>query len=412
MAKEKNIQLVSPSSQEALEELIRDPYLERLEDLLAEFNLFDVLGIARREPLHSAFLAWLLNPRGSHGLRDYFLRRFLSEAVAEGQIADVTPLDVDGWKLTDIEVVTERHKIDILLIDEADGFVCLIENKIGAGEHSDQLGRYLRTVESQYEGLTPLPIFLTPDATEPDEEEDAERWAPFDYGKVAALIDRTLDTRGSTISASVHSFLDQYKGALGRHVLDTADNIGELALQIYNNHRDAIDLIINAKPALEAAGWDVIDLQVEQYASLFQADYHSKWYHRFYSPWLDEIPELKEGRGWTESGRILLFEVKYRERRLVLNVGPGPDVTRKRLYDLVQRDGVPGVAMRRARKLSKTYHIVYSKPLLGKGGSPQPDYEKAQPQIEQVIANFIENDYWPLVNAIRVEFGLPAASPP
>ena len=239
-----------------LQALILDSDLERLEDLLAEFNLFDVLGIARGEPQHSAFLAWLLSPRGSHGLRDYFLRRFLSEAVAEGQIADITPLDVDGWKLTNIEVATERHKIDILLVDETDGFVCLVENKIGAGEQSDQLGRYLRTVESEYEGLIPLPIFLTPEGREPDEEEDAERWVPFDYGKVAALIERTLETRGSTISASVHSFLNQYKGALGRHVLDTADNIDELALQIYNNHRVAIDIIINAKTAPGAMGWD------------------------------------------------------------------------------------------------------------------------------------------------------------
>ena len=175
------------SSEEALQKLILDEDLQRLEDLLDEFNLFDVLKIERRESQHSALLAWLLDARGSHGLRDYFLRRFLSEVAAEAykrkitdvtplivdsevaveaykqKITDVTPLVVDGWKLSDIEVVTERHNIDIMLIDETDGFVCFIENKIGAGEHSNQLTHYLETVDREYGGLKSLPIFLTPD---------------------------------------------------------------------------------------------------------------------------------------------------------------------------------------------------------------------------------------------------------
>ena len=238
---------------EALQALVVDSDLERLEDLLAEFNLFDVLKIERRERQHSALLAWLLDPHGSHGLRDYFLRRFLSEAAAEARergIADVTPLDVDGWKLGDIEVAIERHDIDVLLTDVTDGFVCLIENKIGAGEHSDQLSRYLETVEREYEGLSPFPIFLTPDGVEPESEDDVERYVPLEYGTVADLIERTLRTRGSTISTSVAGFLEQYARNLRRHVLDTTDNIDELALQIYDNHRAAIDLIIKARDAL------------------------------------------------------------------------------------------------------------------------------------------------------------------
>ena len=406
MTEEKNIQPAIVSPEEALQALILDPELERLEDLLAEFNLFDVLGIARRERQHSAFLAWLLDPRGSHGLRDYFLRRLLSEAVAEGQIADVTPLDVDGWKLTDIEVVTERHDIDILLIDVPDGFVCLIENKIGADEHSDQLTRYLSTVESEY-GLTPLPIFLTPEGREPGDEEDSERWVPFDYGKVAALIERTLETRGSTIGASVVSFLEQYAHALRRHVLDTKNNIDELALQIYNNHRDAIDLIINAKPGPES-NWEVIETAIKEHAPPLRP---GKWYHQFYAPELDEISELKRGEGWTKSGRMLLFQVNYAPKTVALLIGPGHEETRRRLYDLVQRNGVTGVRMHLSKNLSPKCHTVYSKRILGKGVSLERDPEQAKPHIERSITEFYENDYWRLINAIRAEFGLPAGSP-
>ena len=42
-------QTQEPSPEEALEELMLDGDLERLEDQLAEFNLFDVLNISHRE---------------------------------------------------------------------------------------------------------------------------------------------------------------------------------------------------------------------------------------------------------------------------------------------------------------------------------------------------------------------------
>ena len=293
------------SQEEALQNLVLDGDLERLEDLLAEFNLFDVLKIERREAQHSALLGWLLDPRGSHGLRDYFLRKFLSQVAAEAyerEITDITPLDVDRWNLDNIEVVTERHNIDILLIGESDGFVCLVENKIGAGEHSNQLTRYFEIVESEYEGLVPFPIFLTPDGREPESEDDAGRYVPFDYGRVAGLIERTLRTRGSTISSSVAGFLEQYARTLRRHVLASTDNIDELALQIYNKHRTAIDLIINAMPAIEAKAWDVIHTIIDRFAPRLNPDAHSKNYHRFYAPELDEIPGVKR-RKWLDSFR-------------------------------------------------------------------------------------------------------------
>ena len=227
---------------------------------------------------------------------------------------------------------------------------------------------------------------------------------PFDYVKVASLIERILQARGSTISVSVAGFLEQYARTLRRHVLETTDNIDELALQIYDKHRAAINLIINAKPALEAKGWDVIDKGIERFAPSLQVDVNAKNYHRFYASELDMIPELKEGKGWTSTGRILLFEVRYSQGRLALIIGPGPKETRKRLYNLPQ--------MRGSKSLGDKWNTVYSKLLLTKGGLPMPDYEKAEQHVEQAIADFFKNDYWPLVNAIRAEFGLPAVALP
>lgn len=400
------------SPEEALQALILDRDLERLEDLLAEFNLFDVLGIARQETQHSAFLAWLLDPRGSHGLRDYFLRGFLTQAAAEARengILALTPLDVDSWKLSDIKVATERHRIDILLMDENDGFVCLIENKIRSGEHSDQLNRYLRTVEREYEGLTPFPIFLTPEGTEPAGEEDAKRYVPLDYGAVADLIDRALNTRDSTISATVASFLAQYVRSLRRRVLDNTDNIDALAYQLYNNHREAIDRIIRAKSLPPTMTWDIVDSVMERYALDLQHDFHIQTCRRLFSPYLGEIPDLKDGKGWTKSGRIVLFEFIHRNEELTfyVMVGPGPQETRERLDELAQKSGEP---WNPESKTMKRHFKIYRKPILSQRDHDPFDLDKARPKIEKAIADFYSNDYWPMVNAIREEFGLSPVS--
>ena len=200
--------------QEALAQLIlgNDRDLERLEDMLTEFNLFEVLGIVHSEVRHSALLAWLLDPRGSHGLRDYFLRGFLASAAAyarANEIGVLTQFDVDRWKLSEVEVATERHRIDILLVDHADGFVCAIENKIGSSEHSNQLSRYYETVEREYPELTPLSIFLTVDVDSPARDQDKARYVLMSYRTVEMLLSRAIDARGATLGRGVHNVLEQ-----------------------------------------------------------------------------------------------------------------------------------------------------------------------------------------------------------
>ena len=56
--------------------------LERLEALLAEFNIFEAIGVVRQELRHSDFLAFLLDPHQSHGLGDDFLKAFSSKCCS------------------------------------------------------------------------------------------------------------------------------------------------------------------------------------------------------------------------------------------------------------------------------------------------------------------------------------------
>jgi hypothetical protein len=68
---------------QALEALVVDNAdLERLESLIAQFNIFEAVGVERQELRHSDFLSFLLDPRQSHGLGDSFLRRLLQRRLA------------------------------------------------------------------------------------------------------------------------------------------------------------------------------------------------------------------------------------------------------------------------------------------------------------------------------------------
>jgi hypothetical protein len=61
--------------------LADNPEIEALSARLSQFNIFGALKIDQVEIRHSNFLAWLLDPQESHGLRDVVLRRMLSNIL-------------------------------------------------------------------------------------------------------------------------------------------------------------------------------------------------------------------------------------------------------------------------------------------------------------------------------------------
>ena len=62
--------------------VVNNPDLERLEGLLAEFNIFEAIGAVKQELRHSDFLGYLLDPAGNHNLGDAFLKRLLKRVLA------------------------------------------------------------------------------------------------------------------------------------------------------------------------------------------------------------------------------------------------------------------------------------------------------------------------------------------
>lgn len=109
-----------------------------------KFNVFNVLGLWSNEVrLHSAFIAELLNVKGSHGLKDAFLKAFL-EALIQKQFQDFNFDTLTSQTFVEYYIgpVTENRggRIDILI--KSGSKAIIIENKIYASDQACQLIRY------------------------------------------------------------------------------------------------------------------------------------------------------------------------------------------------------------------------------------------------------------------------------
>ena len=106
------------------------------------YNLFSILSIERYELKHSALIANLLDPKGSHGCGDAFLRAFFEIALkgTAYPFESSTPLDSRTEHYTGPIAGDTGGRIDILVKSSHYGLI--IENKIYAGDQDKQLIRY------------------------------------------------------------------------------------------------------------------------------------------------------------------------------------------------------------------------------------------------------------------------------
>jgi|SRR5665647_125501 len=105
----------------------------------ADFNVFKIVKVISDEVRHSAFLAELLNPKGSHGQEEVFLRLFVEKLGIKDFQCQTAVANVEQH----IGAVTDTNggRIDIL-IDDKNGNHIIIENKIYANDGDNQLIRY------------------------------------------------------------------------------------------------------------------------------------------------------------------------------------------------------------------------------------------------------------------------------
>ena len=392
-----------PDPREALEKFVLDSEeLARLDELTSQFNIFEALGLVRQEIRHSNFLAWLMNPAQTHGLGDSFLKGFLFKTSVKARMPGIektiSPVDVDVWDLTETEIRREWKNIDILLVENAKRFICVIENKIYSSEHSDQLCRYRKVVEREFPDYTRHYVLLNVSGEEPS---DSKYYVGVTYDEVCDVIERLLKMRASTIGDDVATALAHYVTMIRRRIMPDAE-IQELCGRIYRKHRAALDLIYEHRPDRQAEIRDALLEMIKADPDL-TLDRSSKDFIRFLPKSWDR-PELRGGKGWTRTGRMLLFEFWNSSRwnpnslSLRLTLGPGDEsvsVTRQ-IWDAATKAGSPLTPDQRG--LTKWAGLFW-KEILSTADYDDPGFDKVQSRLQEAWSAFKSNEL-PLIKDV------------
>lgn len=272
---------------EQLRSIERD--FEKIELQLKTPNIFRILNISKAEIRHSNFLAWLLNPTESHNLRGMFLKHFLLD----------NSIDFDVVDFQNVEIRREWKNIDLLLI-VGKKVVC-IENKVDSQEHSNQLKRYNEIVDKNFDDYKRYFIYLTPNADLPSDD----MYEKYSYRQISESLEKIIELHDRTLTSEVKQYISDYVDILKIEIMKEHD-MNNLAMKIYNNHKDAFDFIFDNKPDLASDFRKYFERKVIEKDWILGSP--NKGYVRFLTKPLKEIiPKLQ---GWKEK-EAFTFEIDY-----------------------------------------------------------------------------------------------------
>ena len=329
--------------------------LEPLERLLAEqraeFDTLDFIGksgwgegrtLWGSEEFHSNVLAWLLDPGQTHGYRDRFLMHFLARTTGRSADGLGDWSEVEMMREWENQVDGKQGRLDILILNKAEQALCAIENKVFSSEHSEQLTRYRKALESAYPSFARNYVFLTPGSTLPFRAEEGAHWTSLGYCVVFEIIQQMDETKDGATEESVDAFLRQYAVTLRRNIMpDTS--ISQMARKIYLEHREAMDLIIANRPNYITEGKAIFKEAIEEQEGWI-LDVEDREYVRFKSADWDQYASTQTGIGWApRSNALLLFQLTFYNNRPCLDLGlsTGNEVNghlRNKLFDMARQN--------------------------------------------------------------------------
>ncbi|MBW2321773.1 MAG: PD-(D/E)XK nuclease family protein [Deltaproteobacteria bacterium] len=326
---------------EKLSELVRDPTLEKLELQLKEPNIFYILKFEDAEIRHSNFLAWLLDPKQSHGLADLFLKRFLKDIFSLKRYDWIDEFEIDSLNLEDVEVIREwqapgqkrreKRRIDILIGTAR--FVMCIENKITASESPNQLREYRNIIQEVFPDHNKAFVYLTLDGDKPLKEDDALIYQVYSYSDISRNLTEILDLYSQALADKTKDYINDYLLILKREIMKE-DKANELAKKIYQTHKDAIDFVIDNKPDRSLEVSELFKNKIEESGWIMGSS--NKGFVRFLTKELhDQIPRT----GTYLTGReAFLFQVAYEGKsvRIQTVIAPGNENNRQILSQALQ----------------------------------------------------------------------------
>lgn len=236
-----------PTQSEIEDLVVNNQYLSQIEDYLARFNPIRTMRMEGMEIRHSAILAWLMDPRETHGLQDKFLRSFLCEAMrGQSSRGSPTALEISLADLRDADVRREWQNIDIFILLPRLKWAFIIENKFYSNQHEGQLAKYAEKVRAIFEphegALKVRGVFLTLY----DELPQDESYVPIQYSSICEILPGLLETHADTIQTDVSMFINHYleiiRDAAG--MSDELEEMKTLARQLYRSNKKVFDFVM------------------------------------------------------------------------------------------------------------------------------------------------------------------------
>lgn len=358
-----------------------DADVDAMKDRLERFNVFEAIGMTGQEIRHSNFLAFLLDPRASHGLRDAFAKGLLSSALRNGgEGSGLTTSDVEGLALIGLEVERERDNIDILLTDHANRLVAVIENKTWSGENGDQLERYEKIVEARYPEFRRLLLYLAPGGDGPSNE----RYLPVTYEDVDRLLRVLVGNPPPSANPAVLTLLrEHYLPLLRREGLVSDKELAELAARVYRRHKSAIDYIMENEARLAP-----LEELVRGEGSLKVVGQTRSRIAFVGSDWKALGLESDTARfGWR-----LQFQFRDEDTgvNLVLRLEPAQDELGQRVVDAVEEAGAP--FRLEQKRPGQNRVLLYNRPFLRRGDQDDEDGSATSERIRREWRHFLSED--------------------
>ena len=326
-------------------------------------NLLQAAGLARQEIRHSNLLAFFLDPGQPHGLGDEMLRQLLHQ-IASPAATTAMPFSHLKRRLggyADLQVRREMMNIDVVAWSDKQRFALAIEVKVDADEGEEQLKRYRERMEQEFPDYELQLLFLTREGTPPVDE----CWSVITWASVCTALDQARDRKQGTLSEASLFSIEQYLEFIKKEIVANSvdEELARLCRELYTQHRQAIDLIIEygtVSPFAEAA-----------HSFRERQDVALRSYEVRPNAWgflpaevaaaCDEVGLVvgKDVKYWAQNRAIIMWFAREGDRlALIVEVGPWPDERRKQLIEALRE--VAPLSGRVKTGITPTYSRIWS----------------------------------------------------
>lgn len=383
-----------------ISKLFDDSDFYHIHSRMSLFNIFEAVGAPRSELRHSNFLAYLLSPNRPHGLRSRPLSAMLRDIVSKIPTSErpITTLELIAGELDDAIIHRERNNIDILIELPTIKLVVAIENKVGAKASEGQLERYSQGLKGEFPDHRRILVFLTPDGTVPDHD----HYVAYNYQDITHVLEALLSDALEPIPEESALIVRHYIEMVRRHVVQD-ETLRELALALYERHKEAFDFIFECKPQ-PANILSVIRANIDAIADLREDSSGSNLLRFFPDIWDQKLGAIKgDSTKWSKTGRGLLFECKtYASSpgrvNLALILGPGDPNIREQVYKAALAQSKLFVGL--VKPMGKSWATIFSRDLLTSAQAKGLPFEAQQLNVGMAWSDFQAKQLKPLIDAV------------